>query len=151
MRLRPIALGAVATLCLLYGSGCGGDSGSVWARGSVDGYVQARAVWTGGQANIRGELEGCAVLQLFPRCRELAAVAAGHLDEDVARRLTTLGERSDLSGRCRSSVRAAATVFASAPPKLTAGTVSALLTQQSSAARPGTAALGTIWSACQPS
>ncbi len=150
MRLRPLALAAAAALGLVSGSGCGGDSTSVWARDSVDSYVQAKAVWTGGQANIRGELEGCAILQAFSACRELVVIGVGRLDEDVARRLTTLGERSDLNGRCRASVRDGVKVFASAPPKLTAGTVSALLAQQASAARPGTATLGAIWSACQP-
>jgi hypothetical protein len=151
MRLRLLALAAVTALGLVSGSGCGGDSTSVWASDSVDSFVQAKAVWTGGQANIRGELEGCAILQVFSACRELVAVGVGRLDEDIARRLTTLGERSDLNGRCRSSVKDGVKVFASARPTLTAGTVSALLNQHASAARPGTTALGAIWSACQPS
>ena len=150
MRRRPATLVTVLSLGLLSGAGCGGMDGKVWTKASVESYVQARSVWVGGQAKIRGELEGCAVLQAVSACRDQLSGSAQLLGADMTRRLTTLGGRADLNGRCRATVRSGTGIFASTSEPLTAKTVQTLLAQRIAAARPGTAALDAIWKACQP-
>lgn len=141
----------LVSLGVLVGAGCGGDSSKVWDRASVEDYVQARAVWNGGQAKLRGELEGCVVLQAFSSCRLGLSERLRLLDADIERRLSTLAARDDLDDHCRDIVHDSAKTFSSDQPSLTAKTVSTLTEQITISSLPGTAAMSAIWKACQPS
>lgn len=130
--------------------GSRGDPPPPWGAATMDGYVQARAAWDAGRAQLDGTLRGCSVLRPLPACATAANARADRLRHDLAGRLAALAQRPDLAGGCRTRVIAAGNLLRTPFAASRGSTLTAVSASLDRATVPADAAIQAIWGACQP-